>query len=211
MKEDTYDPEPKKLIAKTFIFGILAAFLALITQAFFSKFLSIQLPFYLKTILLALIEEVFKYSVVLLVVVKSIDFNERIDPLIYMIVAALGFVAIENMFYIIDYINNLEYLRSLLNGSQRFVGATLIHVVSSAVVGIFMAFVFFQKKIIRRVAGLIGLLFATAFHAAFNFLIISGNSSYEKIAFYASWLLIVIVLIFFEFFNRDKKIRTQLY
>jgi RsiW-degrading membrane proteinase PrsW (M82 family) len=56
-----------------------------------------------------------------------------------MITGALGFAAIENMYYIIDYIHNYKYLQSLVDGGYRFIGATLLHIITSAAIGIFIS------------------------------------------------------------------------
>ncbi len=186
LKTDRLEPEPKSLIIKTFIFGILAAFLTLSIQALIYQTNILETSFLIGIIIFAFVEEFLKYGAVYFTALKSIDFNERMDPVLYMITAALGFVAVENTLYIIDYVHNFEYLRSLIDGSYRFIGATLIHTVASATVGIFIAIVFFQKKIWRRIFAFLGLFFATAIHTAFNYLVMSPNYELQKLAFYST-------------------------
>ena len=74
----------------------------------------------------------------------------------------------------------------MINNGYRFLGASLIHVVTSATVGLFISFVFFKRKKIRMAMAFIGLIIATGIHTLFNFLVLSENDSYEKIAFYGS-------------------------
>ena len=120
MREDGHNKEPKSLIAKTFIFGILSGLGAVVLEniiALFSLSDDIQVVSY------AFIEEFVKLFAVFLAALGTVWNNEREDPMIYMITGALGFAGIENMFYIIDYINNHQYIQSLIDGGYRFIGS----------------------------------------------------------------------------------------
>jgi RsiW-degrading membrane proteinase PrsW (M82 family) len=93
---------------------------------------------------------------------------------------------VENIFYLIDYINNLEYVKSMIDGSYRFIGSTLVHTISSAFIGLGCALVYFKRKSVRFMALLIGLLIATIMHSLFNFLVTSQDDFLKDIAFYGS-------------------------
>src|SRR3989344_7835994 len=97
------NPEPKYLLIKAFLMGIIIAPLAVLLQLGFSElknifdfeFLYQGTPaFFLWS---SFVEEFLKFFAIYLVVVRSPDFDEPIDAMIYMITAALGFAAIENM------------------------------------------------------------------------------------------------------------------
>jgi RsiW-degrading membrane proteinase PrsW (M82 family) len=162
-----------------------------------------------KTTIFSFIEELAKLSAVFIAALGTVWNNEKRDPMIYMIIGALGFTAVENFYYILDSLKNFEYLNSLIGGSYRFLGASLLHVITSATIGLFISFVFFKRKKIRMVMAFLGLIFATGIHTLFNFLVLSGNDSYEKIAFYGSWFLIIILLIIFEVFDKKEKYRIR--
>ncbi len=210
MKEDDDDmPEPKVLIIKTFIMGGIAALLALIIQAMIIKF---QITKYAESsgvIWFAFIEEFIKFFIIYETALKTRFNNERMDPVLYMIVGALGFAAVENMFYLIDYIHNLEYIKSMIDGSYRFIGSTLVHTISSAFIGIGCSIFYFKKRGLRIITILIGLIMATTMHSIFNFLVTSGNEFYKNIAFYGSWISIVFILIIFEFLRRETRERPR--
>ncbi len=106
--------------------------------------------------------------------------------MIYMITGALGFAAIENMYYTANYLQNMQYLESMVDGAQRFFGATLLHIVASGAIGFFISLVFFKRKYIRIVMALFGLSFATAIHFLFNFLISHQNEFYQDLAFWGA-------------------------
>src|SRR3989344_4541791 len=68
-------------------------------------------------------------------------FDEPIDAMIYMLTASLGFAAAENIFVVLDAIFNNGAAAEGIFGIIvfRFVGATLLHALSSSIVGYFWA------------------------------------------------------------------------
>lgn len=197
LREDVH-PEPRRLIAKVFLFGAIASAPTFLIQSGADALF--QERFTLLVILLALIEEAFKFLAAWLAVRKDPAFDEPIDAMIYMVAASLGFATVENVF-----ITGSAYPLSASLGAflvaggalstltYRFVGATLLHVLASALFGYAWArgLVPFEagrptaavaaplagrpqtgwerRKLWSSVA--FGLLVATAVHAAFNFLI----------------------------------------
>src|SRR3989344_5601954 len=99
LREDYKHPEPRGLILKTFLLGMGAVILVLP----FQKAIDILLTgMAFATILLwVILEEVFKFGGAYIGGLKSIEDNEPVDPIIYMITAALGFVALENALFIL--------------------------------------------------------------------------------------------------------------
>jgi protease PrsW len=125
------------------------------------------------------------------------SFDEPIDALIYLITAALGFAALENILFLLKVFGTQGMLVGFITGNLRFLGATLLHIATPATVGASIAFSFFHKEKLRRnVFG--GLLLATILHTVFNFFIIrSGNTSLFKILV-PLWLAIIIIFLVFE-------------
>src|SRR3989338_329666 len=83
LREDYKHPEPRGLILRTFLFGMGAVILVLP----FQKIVDASLPgTTLVTILLwVILEEIFKFSAAYIGGLKSVEDNEPIDPIIYMI------------------------------------------------------------------------------------------------------------------------------
>ncbi len=204
MQEDVHEKEPRKLILKTFIFGATAAFFAV-----FFESLVVKLPLggITQTWVFSFIEEFTKLFAVFIAALGTVWNNEREDPMIYMITGALGFSAVENMYYIIDYLDNFRYLETLIDGGYRFIGASLLHITTSAIIGFFISIVFFKKLHTRIFMALTGLLIATSIHSVFNFLVSNPDSFYTRAAFYGSWIFIIILMIAFEFMDRNEKYR----
>src|SRR3989344_4409217 len=92
-------PEPRYLIVKVFLFGVIIAPVVVLLEAivsgvFRTGFISSAALFFTVA---AFIEEYMKYWVVKNSVISKPDFDEPHDSIIYMITAALGFAAMENI------------------------------------------------------------------------------------------------------------------
>lgn len=196
LQEDRQRPEPKRLILYTFFFGALTTFFVLQIQIVLNNFLiSLDVNQWtpLSIFWLATTEEIAKFLVVYFAVHKKREFDEAVDPMIYMIVAALGFAAVENVASAIKATNGLELL------TLRFVGATLLHSLSSALVGYWWTLSIYHKRH-HLTDIMIGLLYAIVFHAVFNFLIIK----------FGPGIIVTLFLIFIAFFvfNDFEKLKS---
>jgi hypothetical protein len=81
---------------------------------------------------------------------------------------------------------------------MRFIGATLVHVVSSAFIGFMIGYVFYHRWFAKMIAIFIGLAGAIALHATFNLSIINASSVDTLKAFGWIWGAVVILIILFE-------------
>ena len=203
LKEDAH-PEPKGMLARVFIWGSVAALMAVIFQYFFQDildFFKIGEYAFISFFVLAAVEEVLKFAVVYATVNKSKFFDEPVDAMIYMITAALGFAALENIFIA----SNGLLIGSFKNGEVfsiltiRFAGATLFHALGAGIVGYYWA-----KGGMRIKKAMIfkGLVIATFLHAAFNYSIIVFKDA--DILIYPLIFLIIIALVVFKDFERVK-------
>jgi RsiW-degrading membrane proteinase PrsW (M82 family) len=100
-KMDKYEKEPERLIYLTFVAGALATIPSAILEiplAFPSSPRAYPVKdLFLSFLWVGMVEEFFKYLAVRLTVYRSTEFNEVMDGIIYMISAALGFAATENI------------------------------------------------------------------------------------------------------------------
>lgn len=207
LKKDVH-PEPKYMISKTFLMGVILAPLAVILQFLFQQIVLIFNPGYnvagspLFFLWASAVEEVVKYLAVLFVVVRSVEFDEPTDAMIYMISAALGFAAIENilvLFQVVpDGVNNTVQIWIM-----RFIGATFLHALASAIVGYFLAMAWFFNQHKQKLI-LLGILIATLFHFAFNILLLSSKG--QVLAFsYTTLMLITVGFLVGILFDKIKK------
>ena len=199
LKEDIH-PEPKKVIAVVFIAGIFSTFFALGLQFALRSILnSAQINNYsiFAFFGFGFIEEALKFSAAYLIIRKKVCFDEPIDAMIYMITAALGFAMLEN----IAVLSNLKALSDAFSViTLRFVGATLLHALSSAIVGYYWA-----KSLLKignwKLEIFQGLAIATLLHATFNYFILIS----KEIIIYPTIFLIIAALFVFWDFEKIKK------
>jgi RsiW-degrading membrane proteinase PrsW (M82 family) len=199
-------PEPKLMVLKVFLFGMAIAFLALsIEIVLISGIESIKLSEKIVSLIkiffvTALVEEFLKFLVVREAVFESKELDEPVDCMIYMIIAGLGFAATENMLLLFPL--KSEIFGKLFQISfLRFVSATFLHALSSAVVGFFIGLSFFRKEKRLKLISL-GLLIAICLHGFYNFFIIEFG---ERFGLSLSAILILISSYFVAtFFKRLK-------
>jgi RsiW-degrading membrane proteinase PrsW (M82 family) len=194
LREDKVKPEPLLLIVITFIAGMAVVPLALPLQK-----LAIEL--YIGTNLVVawvVIEETLKYALAVLIILWNRAVDEPIDMIIYMITIALGFAALENTLFLLSPISGGDYMNSTLTGSFRFLGATLLHLLASGTVGVFLAFTFYKSKIAQILFGMLGLCLAIVLHALFNFFIIDASGETILGVFLFVWIGIIILFFLFE-------------
>jgi len=173
---DWKKPEPSKMILHAFLMGVLATVIVLLVQHFIAQFAQINLPTIYSVIknhdnfyaflLVAVVEETIKFAVIYLTLRKNKCLDEAIDPMIYMIVAAIGFSAVENYFSIFRQLNTIIIPMQTL--TARFLGANLLHIICSGVIGFFWSM---QIKSKKHYLLLIGFILSILFHTLFNTLI----------------------------------------
>lgn len=206
LREDSAHPEPRGLIVVTFIAGALSVFFVLPVQYILHYYLNESL--YLTFFFLAGVEEFFKFVAAYIVAIRSKEDDEPIDVVIYMVTAALGFTAVENALFLLEPLLGGSVVDSVISGNLRFVGASLLHIMSSATVGLFLAFAFYKSRLTRHNAVVFGLITATILHTLFNLSIISDDGSNTFLTFAILWLSVVGLLLFFEKIKRLDQVKT---
>ena len=199
LREDKKSSEPKGLLSVVFILGMASVIFILPVQ----KFIQAQVGSNeLEFILWAATEEIIKYIAVMLIIYGTVHVDEPIDWPIYMITAAMGFAALENALFIIEPLLLDQTLTGILTGHLRFLGATLLHSVSSAILGISLGLSFYLDNFYKKIYLLFGLMIAIGLHSTFNFLIIdNGGRDFLKV-FAFLWVVTIIVMLLFEKLRR---------
>jgi len=217
------NPEPNSVILKIFLLGMLIAPIAIVLELLLiwllnptinpleilsqipsNSFISALLA---ATLIPALVEEYLKYSVVKLKVLKKSIFDEPTDAMIYCIIAALGFAAVENLMVLfkISYPNLEQALGTI---AFRFLGATLVHALASAIVGYWLARGLLEVKKRKRFIS-IGLVLAIIFHSCYNYLILTGFGSTQHRIFFLSMIALLLIIVAFVVSSYFKKLKKQ--
>ncbi len=202
LKQDKKRPEPRGLILLAFVVGMIAVPVVLP----FEKFADSYFTGTAVIIIWSAIEEIFKYTFAYFAVLRRKAMDEPVDAVIYMITVALGFAALENTLFLINPITDGSFVDTIINGNLRFLGATLLHTLSSATIGVMIALSFYRKKALKKVYVVYGLIMAILLHSLFNFFIMKGSGDKLLTIFIFVWIGIVILILLFE---KIKRIRNK--
>jgi RsiW-degrading membrane proteinase PrsW (M82 family) len=178
----------------------------------FSSFYNTDIKkIFLVVIIAPIIEETFKLIISYSVCLRRKINDEPIDASIYMLTTALGFAAIETALILAEPISHGNILDSIIAGNFRSIGPMLIHLVSSAMLGIFIGLAFYKSRIMKFLYTLLGLIIAIILHSLFNLFIMLNEVTHNLVFFWTAclgtWMLIIVLLIFFE---KVKKITRPL-
>ena len=198
-REDAPHPEPRKLIALAFLAGMVTVAVVIPLEKFVQPYLATQT---LVFIAWSAIEEVMKFLAAYITVLWRREDDEPIDPVIYMVTVALGFAAVENTLFLLSPLSGDTLVQTIVTGNLRFVGATLLHVLSSAVIGVFLAISFYKPRGARLRFAAAGVILAILLHSTFNFLILNAAEDHLLRTFGLVWLGLVFLLAVLEYIKR---------
>jgi RsiW-degrading membrane proteinase PrsW (M82 family) len=195
LQEDKLHPEPRSRIMLAFLGGMAAVPLVYFPEKAVVGYLGmVPSTFFLW----AVFEEAAKLAMAWLIALRTRDYDEPIDALEYLITVALGFAALENVLFILNPLLGGNGLQSLVVGDMRFIGASLLHVVSSGVLGYCIAREFYRSRLAKNAWRIIGLSLAVALHTVFNLFIIYDNGSRTFFVFGFLWAAALGLLLLFE-------------
>lgn len=211
MHESHEHKEPKYTLWLTFMCGMCAVFLVYPFQKVIAWTVGEPIGTWKIIFIWAALEELFKYLAAYFIALRNkVDiFDEPIDAFVYLMTASLGFAALENTLFLIGPLLQGNALSSILVGNMRFMGANLLHVASSGLLSLFIAFAYFKPVFTQKIYTALGLLVAFLFHAGFNYLLTlieAGFLEKEKIflAFSFVWMTLIILILALE---KVKKIK----
>jgi RsiW-degrading membrane proteinase PrsW (M82 family) len=208
-------PEPKRMILNIFLWGALMTIPVFFVQIGLKDLLDkVDTNLVIKNLIywfliIALSEEFFKYLVIKVKVFNSPNLDEPLDIMLYMVIAALGFAAVENVLYLFAPAGPMSFNqminRTLIVDLIRFIGATFLHTLCSAVVGYSLAISFCEVKR-KNIALVLGISVATLLHGLYDFSIMTLEG-YVK---YAIPVIIILTLAFLVFsgFEKLKKMKS---
>lgn len=215
LREDRRDPEPRQLILKLFIVGIIAGAISLGAEFVFlylfqSGYASPGAGGMLEDIFLTaknlkennfwenfivfilaapLIEEFFKYAAIKKFSFGARSFNQAADGVIYAVSAALGFAMFENFIYFAGFLSKGAYFLAGGFVFRTFL-STLLHTLSAGWMGYWMGKARFASRGRAKLLA-IGFISALAIHIAFNFFMSYNLVLYAIFALIALFGLII--------------------
>jgi RsiW-degrading membrane proteinase PrsW (M82 family) len=208
-------PEPKKTILRIFLWGSLITVPVFFIQVGLMFLLAkinldpVLISFVYWFLIIALSEESFKYFVVKFKILNSPDLDEPLDIMLYMVVSALGFAALENILYLFNPTTGLSFdeliKRTLLLSFIRFIGATFLHTLCSALIGYFVAISIYENKK-RPFYVILGISFAVALHGLYDLSIMNIRGYFNFII--PAIILLILAFLVFSGFEKLKKMKS---
>lgn len=172
---DRYDREPVKLLAKTFIGGAIIVIPTIILESFLSMFNifgGLLGAAYTAFIVAGFSEEFFKRLVVMRMDYNNSAYDERLDGIVYCVMASLGFATVENIMYVVFRFPDVESV-----GFYRAFLSVPAHMLFAITMGYFLSMSKFcsdptKKKYYYSKS----LTTPLILHGIFDFILMSGNS-----------------------------------
>ena len=197
-QEDNDKREPLGLIILSFILGGLMVFIAIALEKYSLNFIKNN---NVQILVWATIEELLKFLGVAVIIFGNSNVDEPIDYPMYFIATALGFAALENVLYLLNPFSVSGTIVGMLTGNLRFLGSTLLHAISSAMIGSAIGLSFYLKQY-RVIYIFIGLICAILLHSIFNFFIMKGSGENFLSVFGFLWVVTIINILIFEKLKR---------
>ncbi len=172
-KRDKYEKEPKKLLLKSFLFGIISVIPIIFIEYALSDYWeakyafekkTIQTAFYDSFIVAAFTEEFFKILVFFIFIWNNKNFNEKFDGIVYAVYISMGFATAENILYVMQ--------NGLGTGILRAFTAVPAHAVFAVTSGYFLARAKFKPSG-KNSSLLLALLVPILLHGLYDFFILS--------------------------------------
>jgi len=194
-KTDKYEPEPKKLVLRTFLLGVFVAI------ALGTSYEGLPYPWgpsrYAAVLWAPLIEETAKFLIVFWTVFSNKNFNEPIDGIVYASSAALGFAACENAFYVLSSWHSGSPEMGMFTLLGRSVFSVPGHALFSAFFGAALGYAKGMKGIKPVLLVILGLVLSMVAHGLFNYLsMVNTFSGLSFIVFMVLlWRLVYVKLL----------------
>lgn len=200
---DKYEKEPIIKLITYFMLGIVVSILAIVFELYLNRldiFTGIAKDLYIAFFITAFTEEGLKAIILIPILLKDKDFNEKIDGIVYSVFLSLGFATIENIIYLMRESSDL-YLQL---GITRGLISIPSHIMFAITMGYYISKYKFEKEKKRKNKYLAhAIVIPILLHGVFDFILMIGYR----------WAIIVFVvyIIFLWKINLDKIDKFTLY
>lgn len=186
--KDEYESEPISFVFRAFIFGALLVFPIMFIQYVLETEHVIQSEFVHAFFSISLLEEFFKWFILIYAVYQHVEFDEPYDGIVYGVAVSLGFATIENIFYL--FANGLEYA----------IGRALLPVSSHALFGVIMGYYLGKGKFTQTSKNkwiTLSLFLPFLFHGIYDFILITIEN----------WLIFILPFMIFLWWLALRKVK----
>lgn len=171
---DKYEREPISLLIKVFIFGAISVLPIVFVEDIlmsFNIFSGLTSAFYLSFILAGFTEEFFKRLVVMKTAFNTVHYSEKLDGIIYSVMASLGFATVENIMYVA-----ISFKDDISVGITRAFLSVPAHMLFGITMGYYLSLSKFasseseSRKYYKK-----SLIVPMILHGTFNFILLSNH------------------------------------
>jgi RsiW-degrading membrane proteinase PrsW (M82 family) len=162
-RKDRWDREPKRLVLRIFLFGAVMAGPIFLMERELVVPPTVFGEFFVR---IALVEEWFKILPVIYLALRSREFDEPMDGVVYGTASALGFAGAENAVYAIQ--------AGSAHALLRVFTSTLMHVGLTGMIGYAIGLARFGRPY-RTVVALSAFFAAVTIHGGYNFFLALGT------------------------------------
>ena len=205
-KQDKHEKEPLPFLAICFGLGIAIFYIARIGEGFMDDLITpfveenkldpnthFGVLFYSAFIRTALVEELLKLTILIVIPFNHKQFNEPMDGIVYAVIIGMGFAIVENIIYCMPHDVTLAIVRDFT--------AVPSHAVFGVILGYYVGMAKFDKTNLFKNT-LIGIFLAVAVHGLYDFFLFQR---------YDNWLMILATFVLMGglFFSRKFITRHQ--
>ncbi|MBR1512809.1 MAG: PrsW family intramembrane metalloprotease [Bacteroidales bacterium] len=172
-RQDKYQKEPIKSLAKAFIGGMLAIPLDFMLVSIVNQIGTSETVFYLAFCEAGIPEELSKFIIFMVLIWWDKNFDEYMDGIVYASFIGLGFACVENIMYVFS--ASAESLQTGIGtGISRALLSVPGHFLFGVVMGYFLSLAKFKKE--KRFVYLMnGLLLAMLAHGLFDWMLMIAS------------------------------------
>ena len=152
--------EPSRTLFHTFIYGAILTFPLLFIQHVFVEEAIIQNLFLRQVLFSSILEEFFKWLILVMLIFKHFDFDDPYDGILYGVSVSLGFATVENILYLFAFGVDTAFLRALLPVSS--------HAIFGVVMGYYLGRAKFAKEQSYKPLLFVALLIPLGLHMVYN-------------------------------------------
>lgn len=164
--KDTFEKEPITYVFKVFMFGALLVFPLMFMQYVIELELGVTSHLVKAFLMSGLLEEFFKWFILIYLVYQNLHFDEHYDGIVYGVAVSLGFATAENILFLIA------------NGVELALGRAILPVSSHALFGVIMGYYLGKGKFNtnnkhKRICLTLSLLTPILLHGMYDMIILS--------------------------------------
>ncbi|GAB4470048.1 MAG: hypothetical protein Kow00124_05840 [Anaerolineae bacterium] len=204
-QQDRSEPEPKRLVARMFIFGALGGLLVAtpavsdLLQSTINQAPNLVVRFVITLLTLSLLQELIKVAMVRYVILGTVEFDRHPDGIVYGLAAGLGFATMLTIAYVLRSSGVIP-----LASAIRAVDNALVHGVLAAVSGYYIGRVKIDGKKLGWMVQ--GLAIVTVINALYQ----TASDQLSRLLTFNPWyslmvsavLAVIVGVVLFLFFQR---------